>query len=324
MESIIKEKGDGKVRHGESVRKENNRKEYVKVKGYVYDRDGFAWECGNFEITYQGVEYNNKSHKIAIRIIDKWKVKLCDQKMRRIFGDVKFLKSVGLASMVEYIDCFESREGDIYIVSEFYRERNLKNLLMRYGGELRIEKVLEIAETVARFYKEYGEKIREMKNVEILYHGDMNPSNVLIKNGKAVISDFGFGRYISEEYERAVSKMAGEVREVRYMSPQMLRKGKVGYKTDIWSLGVMIYEMIYGTVPWKGIIEEIVLENIMSDGIKFPEKPEIPNMLKGLIEGMLRIEEEDLLDFINSDDFEDKLILDPYHPSLVSLPLFTT
>jgi len=82
----------------------------------------------------------------------------------------------------------------------------------------------------------------------------------LIQNGNVKVSDFGTAKNITEHTEESIlSSFKGTI---PYMSPQVLLQNQYTYQTDIWSLGITLYFMAYGKVPWKtnqllGILKEI-------------------------------------------------------------------
>lgn len=78
-------------------------------------------------------------------------------------------------------------------------------------------------------------------------HRDVKPENVLIKNNKAKLADFGFARKADLLCMNKYEEMCGTP---IYMSPQILSGEPYTSKCDIWSLGLMLYETIYGSAPW--------------------------------------------------------------------------
>jgi serine/threonine protein kinase len=76
-------------------------------------------------------------------------------------------------------------------------------------------------------------------------HRDLKPENILIKDDTLKIADFGFAK-LSENN----SYLKTLVGTPAYMAPQILLEQKYTYKCDIWSLGVIAYEMMVGKIPW--------------------------------------------------------------------------
>ena len=76
-------------------------------------------------------------------------------------------------------------------------------------------------------------------------HRDIKPDNVLVKGGVYKIADFGFGVRLRDKEE-----MQEACGTPLYMAPQLVFKEKYTDKCDIWSLGLMLYEMVFGFNPW--------------------------------------------------------------------------
>ena len=91
-----------------------------------------------------------------------------------------------------------------------------------------------------------------MKGFQILVskgyiHRDVKPANVLVKNNVYKVADFGFATK-ADVFGR--KKMADICGTPLYMAPQLLNNEPYTAKSDIWSLGLMLYEMVFGYVPW--------------------------------------------------------------------------
>lgn len=80
-----------------------------------------------------------------------------------------------------------------------------------------------------------------------IVHRDLKPANLLLHNYNIKIADLGFSKAI-DQHEQLLESIVGTP---LYMSPQIFSREKYTEKTDIWSLGVILYEMLYGRIPWK-------------------------------------------------------------------------
>ncbi len=89
-----------------------------------------------------------------------------------------------------------------------------------------------------------GLKVVHENNV---IHRDIKPANFLIHNGVVKISDFGFARVVDDLEEPLFLTFLGSP---LYMAPQILAREKFSSKCDVWSLGVTIYEILYGKTPY--------------------------------------------------------------------------
>ena len=105
-----------------------------------------------------------------------------------------------------------------------------------------------------------------------IIHRDIKPANILLHNGVAKITDFGFARVIETEMNGYFiysnfkdPAYLSRVGSPLYMSPQILEGLPFSAKCDVWSLGVIFFEMLYGRTPWTGENAFNLLENIKSE-----------------------------------------------------------
>ena len=75
-----------------------------------------------------------------------------------------------------------------------------------------------------------------------------------------------------------------------YVPPEILLRKDVTYSTDLWSLGIILFQFFYGKTPFKGQSEYITFENIINHDIVFPDTPLVPNEVKDLIKKLLEKE----------------------------------
>jgi len=141
-------------------------------------------------------------------------------------------------------------EGELFIAMEYVEGRPLSESL-REGGMA--------VETVLRYGRQISGALEHAHERGIV-HRDLKPANVVVTpNGTAKILDFGLAkRSDPEELQRkttqgvATESSVGLTGTLPYMSPEQLQGGETGAQSDIWSLGVMLYEMVSGGRPFRG------------------------------------------------------------------------
>jgi serine/threonine protein kinase/tetratricopeptide (TPR) repeat protein len=141
-------------------------------------------------------------------------------------------------------------EGELFIAMEYVEGRPLSEFL-REGGMA--------VETVLRYGRQISGALEHAHERGIV-HRDLKPANVVVTpNGTAKILDFGLAkRSDPEELQRkttqgvATETSVGLTGTLPYMSPEQLQGGETGAQSDIWSLGVMLYEMASGGRPFRG------------------------------------------------------------------------
>jgi serine/threonine protein kinase len=131
------------------------------------------------------------------------------------------------------------REGDLaYIAMKYVKEGTLKEML---GGPLDLKTVLEIISQV-------GEAL-DYAHQEGVVHRDVKPSNVLMDRGRwALLSDFGLAKIV--EADTRLTKTGAGLGTPAYTSPEQGQGIGVDARSDVYSLGVMLYEMLTGRVPY--------------------------------------------------------------------------
>ena len=153
-------------------------------------------------------------------------------------------------------------EGDIYyIVMEYVKGETLKNYIKR-KGRLSEQEALRIS-------KQVGEALKHAHTNNIV-HRDIKPHNILLtEDGTAKVTDFGIARAATSSTINNTSNVIGSV---HYFSPEQARGGYVDDKSDIYSLGIVMYEMITGVLPFDA-------DNHISVAMKqIQEKPVLPSM----------------------------------------------
>ena len=144
-------------------------------------------------------------------------------------------------------------EGQSFIAMEFVEGQSLKEKIE--AGPLKLDEVLEIAMQVAEGLQAAHEKQ--------ITHRDIKPANIMLTTkDQAKIMDFGLAKLAERT---VITKEGMTLGTVAYMSPEQGRGEEVNHRTDIWSFGVVLYEMITGQHPFKGEYEQAVMYSIMNE-----------------------------------------------------------
>ena len=142
----------------------------------------------------------------------------------------------------------ETADGQLYLVMAYYDGETLKERIER--GALAVDDAIDIATQV-------GQGLAEAHNAGIVYR-DVKPANLLIAKGGVVkILDFGLAKLAGTE---GVTQTGTTVGTVAYMSPEQARGEEVDHRTDIWSLGVLTYVLLSGTLPFSGANDQEAME----------------------------------------------------------------
>jgi non-specific serine/threonine protein kinase len=171
----------------------------------------------------------------------------------------RFIREAQAASALEHpnicniheID--ETDDGQIFIVMACYEGETLKDEIK--DKRLKTEDAIDIAIQTAQGLEKAHEK-------GIIHH-DIKPANILITNdGIAKILDFGLAKLTGQAQ---LTKDASTLGTIAYMSPEQASGENIDHRTDIWSLGVGLYEMLTGQLPFKGDYEQAVIYSILNE-----------------------------------------------------------
>jgi serine/threonine protein kinase len=108
---------------------------------------------------------------------------------------------------------------------------------------------------------------------------------VFISGGRAKIADFGFAKRSKYGREREKYNVGSPL----YMSPEALKKNIYSLKNDIWSIGILTYEMLYGETPWQCKTEKELIDKIVRVPIKFRESVGVSEEIKMFIRKCLDV-----------------------------------
>ena len=152
------------------------------------------------------------------------------------------------------IHAIEEVDGDTFIVMEYIKGKELKELTSE-DGDLSIEKVTNYATQIAEGLKAAHE--------EDVTHRDIKSANIMITDkGQVKIMDFGLAKVRGGAQ---VTKVGTTLGTAAYMSPEQARGEEADHRSDIWSFGVVLYEMLTGKFPFGGDYEQAVMYAIMNE-----------------------------------------------------------
>ncbi|NIW93799.1 MAG: protein kinase, partial [Phycisphaerae bacterium] len=162
----------------------------------------------------------------------------------------RFIREAQAASALEHNNICniheinETDEGQLFIVMACYEGETLKDKLK--NQKLKKEEAIYIAIQIAQGLERAHEKG--------IIHRDIKPANIFVSDRNEIkILDFGLAKLTGQAQ---LTKDSSTLGTVAYMSPEQCGGGEVEQRTDIWSLGVVLYEMLTGKQPFKGDYEQ--------------------------------------------------------------------
>jgi serine/threonine-protein kinase len=159
----------------------------------------------------------------------------------------RFRREVRLARRITHknvarIHDLGTHEGILYLTMELVVGESLETYLDRHGP-LDVERAVSVAEDICRGV--------EAAHAAGVVHRDLKPANVLLEEGgRVVVTDFGIARAFSEHGDASVT--VGIVGTPRYMAPEQVAGGAIDARTDIYALGLVLYELLTGEPPFDG------------------------------------------------------------------------
>ncbi len=165
-------------------------------------------------------------------------------------------------------------DGLHYIVMEYVQGITLKEYIEK-AGHLTIDMSVKIAIEIA--------EALEQAHLNGLVHCDIKPHNILVTSaGRIKVADFGIAKAVNAE---SFTKDTSVLGSVHYFSPEQASGKKVDARTDLYSLGIVLYEMLTGVLPFQGETPVSVALKHVQDDFPPPSKynPAIPSLLEGCI-----------------------------------------
>ncbi len=154
------------------------------------------------------------------------------------------------------IYAIEETENDLFIVMEFIHGKELKDIIKELHGEQ-----FNMKDAI-NYSLQLLEGLEAAHNNGII-HRDIKSSNIMITNdGKVKIMDFGLAKVRGTDQ---LTKAGATLGTAAYMSPEQAKGEKIGQTTDIWSFGVVLFEMLTGELPFKAEYEQAVIYNILNE-----------------------------------------------------------
>jgi serine/threonine protein kinase/tetratricopeptide (TPR) repeat protein len=210
-----------------------------------------ALGAGGMGIVYQAVDVR-LGRNVALKFLPP-QVARTDDLRRRFEVEAKAAAALDHVNVGTVYGVEETEDGLMFIVLAFYEGETLASKIAR--GPIRLAEAVSYARQIAQ-----GLSAAHQKRI---LHRDIKPSNLVITNdGVVKIVDFGIARF---DTEPRMTQTGESVGTPHYMSPEQALGKTADHRTDIWSLGVVLYEMSTGQRPFSGNSVHSVLYQIIHE-----------------------------------------------------------
>ncbi len=256
---------------------------------------------GGMGVVYRAVD-TILDEPVALKVISERLVGGQDS-VERMKREVVLARRVSHPNVCRIYDIGESEIGVPYVSMEYIDGKPLGNLISQ-GGPLSLREGVPLARQVL-------DALSAAHKVNVI-HRDLKPDNIMItKDGRAVIMDFGLS--LSED-SRRVTQAGSVIGTPHYMAPEQVRGQNVDPRADLYAIGVILFRMFTGRLPFSGGIIEILRGHLETPPPRPRElNPGIPELLEGII--LTALEKDPARRFASAEAF--LLALDPVEPAAV-------
>ena len=231
--------------------------------------------CGSFGRVFL-VAHNETNELFALKTIDKRKIMVTYGKLDIIYDEINIHSKLLHQNIIKVYNVYEDEET-INIIMEYAQKGNLYQLIKNEKNGFSESKAFD-------YFIQMINAVYYLHSNNII-HRDIKPENILIsEDDQLKLCDFGWARELTLENR---STFCGTM---EYMAPEIVGSENYDYSVDIWSLGILLYELLFGHSPFKGNSTNNIILNIKSHELNYDDKnKKISNSCKDLIQKLLNM-----------------------------------
>ncbi|WP_079910329.1 Stk1 family PASTA domain-containing Ser/Thr kinase [Paenibacillus sp. 32352] len=226
---------------------------------------------GGMAIVYKGLDILLHRH-VAVKVLRQQYVH-DEEFIQRFRREAQAAASLSHSNVVSIYDV--GQEEDIHYIVMEYIEGTTLNELIKEKAPLQVEEAVHIASQIC-------DALDHAHHNQII-HRDIKPHNILIgKNGRVKVTDFGIARAVTSS---TITQTGSVVGSVHYFSPEHAKGTFTGEQSDLYSLGIVMYQMLTGRLPFLGESPISVALKHLQEEVEDPRKvnPLIPQSVENII-----------------------------------------
>ena len=230
----------------------------IKLEGYKIIKKIASGGMGDVYLA----EHTVLENKVAIKSLHTNLVN--DESFRKRFRKEAIIQSrLSHPNIVKLID-FQERSDGLFLIMEYVKGKQLNDYIKNVSGPIPETELIPLFKKVLSAIK-YAHSKK-------LVHRDIKPSNIMVcPGGDIKVIDFGIAK--SGDEDTGLTKTGVQVGTVSYMSPEQVNAEKLDKLTDIYSLGVTLYQMTVGKAPYIGVTNTFKIQlKIVSDPLPNPKQ----------------------------------------------------
>ncbi|MBA2320828.1 MAG: serine/threonine protein kinase, partial [Deltaproteobacteria bacterium] len=240
---------------------------------------------GGMATVYRG-RHATLNRDVAIKVLHPH-LSSSTRNRKRFAREARAIEHLRHPNILEIFDYSGTDAGECYIVTEFVLGDTLSALLWRRGRlppEVAASMALDLSRALSYAHREG------------ILHRDLKPDNVMIRSdGTVKLMDFGIARFLDESQVTMTGALVGSP---AYMSPEQAKEGKLDVRSDLFSLGTLLFQTTTGQLPFSGSNPSVILKNIVEGNRPAVVElvPAISPALADVIERLMASQREDRFD----------------------------
>jgi serine/threonine protein kinase len=244
-----------------------------QIKDYVVFKKRIG--KGGFSNIYKAYDKKNQ-RMVAIKEICLDTLSKYKESIKR---ETKIMKNLNHPNIVKLYDTIiDDTTDNIYLVLEYFGRGDFSKFLKKRPLKEKYAK---------KYLKQLSAGLKYLLENKII-HRDLKPQNILVTNlGDIKIADFGFARYFDNDM--VIQTVCGSP---LYMAPEIMKNKKYDLKSDLWSVGIILYEMLIGHAPFRAKNIFDLMNQIEKNNVKIPIETHISEECRDLILKLLQKDPE--------------------------------